>query len=414
MSTLKLGRVYWYMGQTLLPEHMVALEESLLAATVLRGRTQGLPGYGVMSLGLNEALLRDGVFALTNLTALFPDGSVVDVPATCSVAPLSLSATGATNLSVYLHVLTEHYESEGNRVYESDPNVVQRVLYHAQLSSMDALEGSQRLIKVAEVQKAADGVWSLSGSFLPPLLAVGQSPYLRPALAELEQLMTTLEPQLSGQLLDTFLRPERLVVLRSALVAISRMQSLLKDMAHKLAPHPYQLFEKLRELYFGLCILHEVLPDDQVLTYRHDDLGRSFTRLFAVLQTHLRPVFARSTHLKFIKANGLFTLSHLPEEAKLAQEVYLLIQRDNVHQQVPINEVKLSCTSRLALVHRLILRGVAYKHIERPPFQHPFGAEVDFYQLMFGEEWNHALAEGSISMYIHPVLEKANAYLFWR
>lgn len=47
-------------------------------------------------------------------------------------------------------------------------------------------------------------------------------------------------------------------------------------------------------------------------------------------------------------------------------------------------------------------------------FQHTFGPEVDFYQLQSGEEWNHVLRESAVAFYIHPTLEKANAFLFWR
>ena len=92
----------------------------------------------------------------------------------------------------------------------------------------------------------------------------------------------------------------------------------------------------------------------------------------------------------------------------------MLIQRPTLHERIDITEAKVSCTSRLALVHRLVLRGVPFKYIERPPFQHTFGPEVDFYQLQSGEEWNHVLRESAVSFYIHPTLEKANAFLFWR
>lgn len=77
-----------------------------------------------------------------------------------------------------------------------------------------------------------------------------------------------------------------------------------------------------------------------------------------------------------------------------------------------MDDIKLSCTSRLALVHRLVLRGVVYKHVERPPFQHTFGPEVDFYQLQDGEEWEHVIRESSLSLYVHPVLDEPMSFCF--
>lgn len=414
MSLLKLARVRFYLGQTLLPEHLQAQEDALLATQVLRARGAGLPAYGLIELGLSEPLLRSGVFGVTDLSAVLPSGQLLDVPALCSVAPLSLTATGATRLSVFLHVLSPHHESAENRVYAADPPVVERVLFRAALSITDSIEGSVQVLKLAEVEKTAEGAWRIDPSYVPPLLSVGVTTFLLPELREIERRIGTLEPQLVPQLQDSFLRPERLSVIRRCVVGLRRTRAMLADIDRKVTPHPYQLFSTLRELYGELCCFHEVLPDEDVLGYRHDALGPSFGRLFAVLHQHLRPVYAHTTHRKFDKANGLFVIGNLSEDTKLAEEVYLLIQRSHVHKKVPMDDVKLSATSRLALIHRLILKGVQYKPVERPTFQHPFGAEVDFYQLIPGEEWNHCLKEGSVAFYVHPALESANAYLFWR
>lgn len=71
------------------------------------------------------------------------------------------------------------------------------------------------------------------------------------------------------------------------------------------------------------------------------------------------------SHLKFLKMNGLFRLNALPEEMRTATEVYLLIQRPSVRDRVNIDEIKLACTSRLALVHRLVLKGVPFRLLEK-------------------------------------------------
>jgi len=65
-------------------------------------------------------------------------------------------------------------------------------------------------------------------------------------------------------------------------------------------------------------------------------------------------------------------------------------------------------------VHKLSLVGIPVVRIERPPFQHSFGPEVDFFQLSFGEEWDLALREGSLAFYQTPGLAEAKAFLFWR
>lgn len=414
MSTLKIGHVRWYLGQTVLPEHLRALAERTDAVVELRNRLGGLPHHGLAELTWSEPLLREGVLAVSELSAVLPDGAVVSVPGNAALAPLSLTATGATYLSVYLHLTDETLTAAGNPVYESDARVIERVLQRAQLSSSDKLDRSCGFLKLGDFEKNVDGTWRLATAHIPALLQVSTTPYLRQPLVQLEAQLTNLEPQLAAQLQDTFLRPERLLSIRLCLAQIYRTLSQLHDIKHKVPLHPYELFTSLRSLYEELCCFHEVLPDQPALPYRHDDLGRCFGGMFTLLQQHLKPVYTRSTHLRFLKANGLFSLTQLPEETKLAQEVYLLVQRPTLHERISMVEVKLCCISRLALIHRLVLRGVPFKHIEKPPFQHTFGPEVDFYQLQFGEEWNNIVRESAVGLYIHPVLEQANVFLFWR
>lgn len=414
MSTLKTAPVRWFLGQTVLPEHLIALQELTTSVSELRARVLGLPHYGIAQLAFSEALLRDGVLSVSELTAVLPDGTVISVPGNCTPAPLSLAATSATRVSVYLHLLSETVSGQGNRVYESDPRTVERLLWRGVLSISDQVERSVAALRLGDFEKAVAGSWSLLGSVLPPLLHVGSTPHLQPALQLLESQMSALEPQLTVQLQDTFLRPDRLSAIRRCLAALARVQSLLSDLQLRVPLHPYVLHSALRELYFETCCFHEVLPDQSPLPYRHDDLGRCFGLILRLLQQALRPVYVRSTHLRFQRSNGLFTCAPLPQEVKDAQEVYLLVQRPTLHDRIPMDDVKLSCTSRLALVHRLVLRGVTFKHAERPPFQHTFGPEVDFYHLQSGEEWEHVMRENSLSLYVHPVLERANLFLFWR
>jgi len=414
MSTIKTAPVRWFLGQTVLPEHLQALQLHGDAVADLRSRYVGRPCYGVAELSWSEPLLADGVLSISTLTVILPDGQVVSVPGNAAISPLSLRATAATQLPVYLHLTDEELGREGNRVYDSDPRVVERTLQRAYLSISDKHDRAIGTLKLGEFRKEADGSWRLGPAYLPPLLQVNGTPYLHGALSDLEVRISNLEPQMVGQLQDTFLRPERLQAMRRALAAMYETLSVLADLRHRTPLHPYDLFSLLRKLLLELCTFHEVIPDRPHLPYQQDDLALCFNVLLSELNRHLRPVYTRSTHLRFSKNNGLFSLNGLPEEVKDSQEVYLLIQRPTLHERIEIAEVKVSCTSRLALVHRLVLRGVPFKHIERPPFQHTFGPEVDFYQLQSGEEWNHVLRESAVAFYIHPTLEKANAFLFWR
>jgi len=85
-----------------------------------------------------------------------------------------------------------------------------------------------------------------------------------------------------------------------------------------------------------------------------------------------------------------------------------------VSEVVSMEGVKLASRARLPIVHSLALQGIPFRKIERPPFQHGFGSEVEFYLLREGEEWDHALREGAVAFFDSPALANAKAYLYWR
>lgn len=411
---LKLARVRWFLGQSLLPEHLLASEQALSAESYLRSLIAGRSEYGVARLRWNEELLSEGVLAITELTAVMRDGALLDVPRNAVLPSLTLAMTGAPRVPIYLHLLESTESPSGNPVYTDDPPTVQRVVRKTVLSISEKMDRSVGVLKLAEFEKLASGTWGLVAGYLPPLLRVGDSPFLQAQLSQLDTQLSELEPKLVAQLQDTFLRLERIAVTRTTLAAMYQALSILADLRNGSGCHPCELFRELRALYFQLCCFQELLPEQSCIPYPQSDIGTAFTRLFTLLTPRLRLSAVHHSHLKFARLSGLFTVSGFPEEVKSAQEVYLLIQRPNIHDRVRVDDVKLSATSRLALVHRMVLRGVPFKLCERVHFQHAFGPEVDFHQLTMNEEWALAAREGSLSFYETSALEKAQAFLFWR
>ncbi len=411
---LKLARVRWFLGQSLLPEHLVASEQSLVAESHVRSSVHGLPDYGVARLRWHDELLSDGVLSLSALTAVLRDGSLIDVPRSATIQPLTLAMTGAAQVPVFVHLLESTESAAGNPVYADDPPIVQRVMRRAQLTTSEKFERSLGALKLAEFEKSVNGKWVLSSRYVPPLLDVAQTPFLTAALAALKEQIEALETKLVAQLQDTFLRLERLVVVRATLSKLYQVASLLADLQYGVGRHPYELFAVLRTFYFDLCSFHEILPEQSSLPYNHADASASFARLLALLGPRLRLGAVHHSHVKFSRMASHFFIGGLPETVKNAQEVYLLIQRPNIHDRVHVEDVKLSATSRLALVHRMVLNGIPFKRVERVHFQHSFGPEVDFYQLTLSEEWALAVREGSLAFYATTATEKAQAFLFWR
>ena len=414
LERLKLARVRWYLGQSLLPDHLVATEMSLSAESHVRSLLAGRPEFGVVRLRWNELLLADGVLQIGEATVVLRDGTLVDVPRAATLGPLTLAMTGAARVPVYLHLLDQTESALGNPLYLDDAKVVQRVIRKAQLTTTERTEHSLGVLKLAEFEKSPSGVWSLSPQYIPPLLRVGDSPFLQAPLQQIALRLGELDTKLVASLRDTFLRLERLAVIRASLAVMYETLSLLSDLQQGHGGDPYALFRQLRQLYFQLCCLHEVLPEQSSLPYVHGGATESFGRLLQLLGPRLRLQAAHHNYVQFSRKDGLFSLSPLPDEVKAAQEVYLLVQRPSLQEPVRISDVKLAATSRLALVHRMVMRGIPFKPVEQVHFQHSFGPEVDFYQLTLNDEWALAMREGSLGFNQTAALAKAQCFLFWR
>ena len=104
----------------------------------------------------------------------------------------------------------------------------------------------------------------------------------------------------------------------------------------------------------------------------------------------------------------------LPPEASKAKEVYWLLQKERVGSQMNLNGFKLAGESRIQMVHQLSLGGIALQKVETPPFHHTFGAEVEFYKLNDGEEWDYAVRDGALAFFDRPELSNTRSFMYWR
>lgn len=414
MRKHKLARVHWQMGQTLLPEHFLIQEESLEAEFRLRVELSGLPTHGVGSLVWNETLLSQGSLSISSLTAVMPGSELVDVPGNAALQPFSLEATGKSSVSVYLHLLAEGASAEGIALYTNDPPVVQRTVHRLHLSLEPVIDGAEASLKLAVMTKNMEGVWKLDSSWVPPLLLVGSNPFLDELLRELDALLEHAQHLLLTQVSDSYLRIGRLNNARRTLCEVYRLRAMRADMKRHVYPHPYHLFEALRRLYFEQCCYLEALPDEQMPIYQHDDLVHSLGGWMRLLSQGFRPEDSRSSHQPFASRDGLFILAPFPTEVLTANEAYLLVQRKEPGERLPMEGVKVASPSRLPVVRRLALKGIPFRHIPYPEFPHAFSQEIDWYQLVHGEEWRYALRENGVAFYSTPVLEGSKISLFWR
>lgn len=415
MKTVKnqTARVHWRMGQALLPEHFYAQESSLREEALVRARLSPLPFFGVGALKWDAFQLVRGIVSLEELTLVFASGTLVDIPGNTAPATLNLNTTGQTRAPVYVHLLGEFDIATAEAPDGSSDSAIERIVQRVALSSQPYSDEASQSFKLAEFEKAADGTWSLLPDYLPPLVRVTGSPFFERPLQKMRALSDLLHQVLVDEIRDNYLAGQTLIAAREALKALYRFKAFLANVGQALHPHPYQVFEAVRDLYIEVCMLRSTEPVELSRPYVHEELAPLLTLLLDRIQGQVQLSRSSTPYVAFTRREGM-QLCALPEAARKARSVFWLLQKPRVGSKLELGGVKLASESRLATVHQLALRGVPYKRIENPPFHHPFSSEVEFYALSEGEEWDHAVREGKLTFFHRPEFEQVRAFVYWR
>lgn len=412
--TDNLARVKWEMGQTLLPAHFKAQEDSLLAESVLRFRMQGLPAYGVTELVWNPTLIKDGVVSIQSMTAVFPSGLVVQVPGNAKVSPFNLNVPGDVSVSVYCQLMVEKLtEDEMSEAWDSGADADIERHYHTLVMTSDqSAPGAIETFKLAQFKKDPDNTWQLSQDYIPPLLQVGLSPFLKQPLTALQESLELFHYNLA---LDAsgFLSGDSLQNVKQCMKSSLKMQRTIANIKDQIHPHPYYVYEALTDFYTEVSYYRKVVPEHVTSVYQHERLAACFNRIITPLMKQMQMIDEKSPYLAFEFKDGVFTLD-LPSEIREARDVYFLVQKGHVAEKVDATGIKMGSFSRIALIHKMALPGVPLKKTEKPPFQHSFGSEVEFFRVVEGDEWDQALRALSLAFYRQENFSGLEFFLYWR
>jgi len=408
-----LARVHWKMGQSILPEFFVTQEDSLLRDSILRFKSTGLPFYGITKLGWNDSLISEGVLSINKMTLIMPSGQLLNVPENAKVEPFNLSLCGSSKVSVYCHFIVKDDRSEDRSGWGGeDKSDIPKAYYTLILASEQSTHGILESMKIAEFEKDPDGIWQLSENYIPPLIEIGTTPFFSKKMDELNQLLELFHYNLALEA-SGYLSGDSLVSIKMCMRSSIKIQRLLGNIKSQIHCHPYYLYEALNDFYTEVCYYKKILPENNTEPYNHDNLANSFNIIINPLIEQMRDMETKSPYLPFIYKDGIFNLK-LPAEIRAARETYFLVQKGHVGDKLDISNMKLGSMSRISTVHRLALPGIPLRKTERPPFQHSFGAEVEFFKIIEGEEWDYALRDLSVAFYAQSRFDAIECFLYWR
>ena len=169
-------------------------------------------------------------------------------------------------------------------------------------------------------------------------------------------------------------------------------------------------FSTLRQLLFELCTFHEVIPDQSALSYRHDELGRCFGSLLAELARHLRPVYALDPSALREEQRPVFA----ERPAGRSEELAGGLSADSAPDAARAHgsqrgqgglHFALGAGASLGPA-RCSVQTLSDRRLRTPLVPRSISISCS------SGRWNYVLREAALAFYVHPVLEKASAFLF--
>ena len=314
------SKLLWGEGLFLRPQHFQqqdAYHEARLAESI---RAIQPYSWGVRSVRVDADSLSNGLLRLTELSLVFPDGTLFtapqadDLPQAISLDTLP-EGTGDLTFYLALHPLRE---SGGNCSDDASDGFVSRFgsktvpvadqFTNASIANLTLLKTRVKLIgpneprtqlvaiPLVRLRRTATSGFELDESFVPPILAIEASPTLH---QRLRQLIDAMQAKVSA--LYGFHREptKNIIEFRSGDIASfwllhtanAAVASLVHLHQHP-ALHPERLFHELLKLAGQLMTFSKRYSLADLPVYRHEEPGPGFAELDTIVRDLLETVIS--------------------------------------------------------------------------------------------------------------------------
>ena len=410
---ISLPRLSWTIGQTLLPEHMRGLEESLLSDAGLRSYVSGLPFYGFADIAFKEALSSDGLLTLDDGVVVMKSGRLLTVGGNATVNTLNLNTGSETRLTVFMHLLPPEDDSIRSRGQSANTAAVMPTWsWRLHLSFSEDVQGALEYLKFGVFEKNIQSEWILSRSYVPPLLKLGSSVFMTEGLMELKGFLGKYMLKLKEELADIQLSGENLIMARRCLTDLRYFKLFLDNTLGEVKPHPFFFYDRLQRFYLEIANYKGTEPVLFGKPYQHDNLSSCLVELIQGTLELLDQGKSVTPMTEFKESAGVMSLV-MTEDCVHAEKWFLLAQKESLQSDVNLEGLKVSALPRLQILHKYFLGGIGLKKINRPIFQHYFGPEVDIYEMDKGEELSQALNERTLAFLNEPRFSSMRFFLYW-
>jgi type VI secretion system protein ImpJ len=418
----QLQPVLWSKGTFLTAQHLQLQDRFLEDSLNFRLQALKFCAWGFSELVLDQELLADGQLAVSRASGIFPDGLLFDIPGPDQPPPSKALAEffdpGVRDLDIYLtvpdykqkglnvaglgRVSGSRYMAEITSVRDDNTGTGEKPIQIARknlrlLAANETREGSSAL-RIANVEKTEAGAFRFNTRFVPPLLEVRASDYLRSLINGILEILAAKSTQISGgrrqknQALADFTAAD--IANFWLLYTVNSNIPVLSHMLQGQRCHPEELFSALTALGASLTTFSNTIRPRDLPLYDHLNLGKVFTNLDEKLRILLETVVDTNVvSLPLKHVNNTIYATAIDQDKYLTNtKMYLAISADTSEDSIIRRVPQLVKTCSATQIEQLIssaVPGIAMTHVTSPPSAIPVKMKYQYFSLnQSGAAWD--------------------------
>ncbi len=405
----------WARGLALLPQHFQFQDRYHEDLVGFRLGALVDHGFGLVDLQIDEPALARGEVKIERATALFPDGTVVDVREN-SVPTRALDPNVREAVDLFLGITKQGAERSGTlppRLVTERTRVQDQVTglspvevdwvrpYPVILLSTDNLAAFD-VLPIGRVVRGPGQEFVLSPEFIPPTLRVRGASALYVGLRRVRHALTAALGAIAAQRQ----RAKELdgpAALRLMLAGfLSESASRLADPLERPSVRPLDAYEVLTQLVGTLSAFDPSIRLDTLPSYQHTDLAATFTPLVQMAVRTLGFLAAsRFVQIPLRSTNPSLHFADLVEPAMFRYEFYVALSgADEARLRETIPQVlKIAAWEAMEELVRSAASGVRVAHEHRPPPVLPLRPGVVYFRIeRAGAHWENIVRRGNLTI----------------
>ena len=418
----QLQPVLWSKGTFLTPQHLQLQDKFLEDSMNFRVQSLKFCAWGFNEVVLDQQLLADGQLAVSRASGIFPDGLPFEIPGPDQPPPSKGLAeyfdADVRSLDFYLTVpdykdkglnvaglgrtAGSRYLAEIATVRDDNTGMGEKPIQIARknlrlLAENETREGSSAL-RIANVEKTETGAFRLNTRFVPPLLEVRASDYLRGLVNGILEILSAKSAQLAAGRRQKNLSLADFTTADIAnfwlLYTVNSNIPVLSHLLQGQRSHPEELFSALTQLGASLTTFSSSIRPRDLPVYDHAELSNVFTELDEKLRLLLETVVPTNVvSLPLKQVNNTIYAAALDQDKYIANtRMYLAVAADaseeTIIRRVP-QLVKVCSATHIDQLVSNALPGITLTHIPSPPGAIPIKMKYQYFSLnQSGAAWD--------------------------